>query len=153
MKIQTERLNIHLADDDEMQELIAKESNADLRRAYTEMLTLSQEKPDYREWYAVWLIDLSSGERIGDACFKGLSTEGVTEIGYGIRREYWGKGYMTEAVKAMTQWAFDRPGVRQIEAETEADNLASQKVLIHAGFKPTGTNGEEGPRFILVPER
>ncbi len=33
-------------------------------------------------------------------------------------------------------------------AETEPGNIASQRVLEKAGFIPTGTNGEEGPRFV-----
>ena len=33
---------------------------------------------------------------------------------------------------------------------TEADNLASQRVLEKAGFVPSGEYGEEGPRFVLT---
>ena len=36
-----------------------------------------------------------------------------------------------------------------ITAETEEDNPASQKVLLKAGFLPTGERGEEGPLFLL----
>ena len=33
-------------------------------------------------------------------------------------------------------------------AETDPDNIASQRVLEKAGFAPTGEQGEEGPRFL-----
>ena len=85
---------------------------------------------------------------MGDLCFKGLSADGVTEIGYGLLEEHWGKGYATEAVKAAVDWAASQQGVKTIEAETEEWNTASKRVLEKAGFVPTGKNGEEGPRFV-----
>ena len=36
-----------------------------------------------------------------------------------------------------------------LEAETDAENAASQSVLEKCGFRPNGTFGEEGPRFTL----
>lgn len=41
---------------------------------------------------------------------------------------------MTEAVRALCAWAQQQPGVRQITAETDPDNRASQRVLQKAGF-------------------
>ena len=40
-------------------------------------------------------------------------------------------------------------GVTAVEAETAPDNAASIRVLAKLGFQPTGTLGEEGPRFLL----
>lgn len=37
-----------------------------------------------------------------------------------------------------------------IAAEAEGTNLASQRVLQKAGFRPNGKRGEEGPRYTLV---
>ena len=48
----------------------------------------------------------------------------------------------------MTQWAFGNSGVIFVEAETEPDNKASQRVLEKCGFIPDG-EGKEGPRFVL----
>ena len=55
---------------------------------------------------------------------------------------------MTEAVSAMVHWASQQPGVLSIEAETEPDNIASQRVLEKTGFVPKGVFGAEGPRYI-----
>ena len=147
--ISTERLNIKIASDDEMRALIAAEEDAELKKAYGEMLSACLACPGERQWTAAWFIELKSGERIGDLCFKGLSADGVTEIGYGLLPAFWGKGYATEAVKAVAAWALSQPKVTHVEAETEPDNAASQRVLAKAGFVPTGTFGEEGPRYIL----
>jgi hypothetical protein len=54
-------------------------------------------------------------------------------------------------VKLALKWAFQDPKVAAIEAETEPDNRASQRVLEKCGFVPNGKNGKEGPRFSLMP--
>jgi RimJ/RimL family protein N-acetyltransferase len=68
---------------------------------------------------------------------------------YGILDEFQGQGYATEAVKLALKWAFDHPGVAAVEAESDPDNAASQRVLKKCGFQATGEFGEEGPRFIV----
>lgn len=47
----------------------------------------------------------------------------------------------------MTDWAFTNEDIYFIEAETEPDNKASQRILEKLEFKPDG-EGEEGPRFV-----
>lgn len=144
----TERLKIRIASDEEMQELISAQTDEGLKAAYGEMLAGCIAHPEQRQWYAVWLIYLSDGDRIGEMCFKGLSPEGTAEIGYGLLSEFWGKGYATEAVTAAVKWASQQPDVTAIEAETDDENIASQRVLEKTGFVPTGAWGEEGPRFV-----
>ncbi len=145
--IYTERLIIRPASDGEMRALISEQTDEELIEAYGEMLAACEAYPDKRLWYAAWFIELTTGERAGDLCFKGLSPDGAVEIGYGLLPEHWGKGYATEAVRAVTEWALAQPGVKTVEAETEPGNAASQRVLAKAGFLPTGAMGEEGPRF------
>ena len=146
--IKTERLNIRVASDDEMRVLISEQTIEELKIAYGEMLASCEANPEQRQWYAAWFIELPTGERIGELCFKGLSSDGIVEIGYGLLPEFWGNGYASEAVSAMTEWASKQPGVKMIEAETDVGNIASQRVLEKAGFVPTGRTGEEGPRFV-----
>ena len=145
--IQTDRLCISIASDEEMRALAEAQTEEEMKAAYEEMLAGCKAHPEQRQWYAVWLIRLTSGETVGSYCFKGLS-DGCVEIGYGLLPEYWGKGYATEAVTAAAAWASCQPGVKRIEAETDPENTASQHVLEKAGFAPTGTTGEEGPRFV-----
>lgn len=152
MKIETERLYLYPLSDDAMRKLIAAESDAEMKQAYTEMLDGCIREPQSRLWYAVWLMELkhAPGTIVGDFCFKGLQPGGMVEIGYGLRDGCCGKGYMTETVRTITTWALTQPGVTRVEAETEPANLASQKVLAACGFHPTGTIGEEGPRFYTT---
>ena len=105
--------------------------------------------PDQWDWYAMWMIEKTDGTHIGDLCFKGLREDGIAEIGYGILEEYQGQGYATEAVQAACKWAFGYAEVKSLEAETDAENAASQRVLEKCSFRPNGIIGEEGPRFTL----
>ena len=58
-----------------------------------------------------------------------------TEIGYMILPEYEGKGYVTEAVKAMLNYAFNSVGFHSVDAVIDPDNVGSEKVLLKNGFR------------------
>ena len=146
--IESKRLIIYPASREQMESFIASEPDAELKKAYTEMLEGCLRHPDQWPWYAMWMIELRDGTHIGDLCFKGLGANGAAEIGYGILEEHRGRGYASEAVDAAVNWALQQHGVTRMEAETEPDNRASQRVLEKCGFLPTGTAGEEGPRYF-----
>ena len=150
--IETKRLRIYPAAREQMEAFIAAETDTELKKAYTEMLEGCLRHPEQWQWYAMWMIELRDGTHIGDLCFKGLGANGVVEIGYGIFEEYQGQGCATEAVDAAVNWALQQPLVIRVEAETAPDNHASQRVLEKCGFLPSGTIGEEGPRFFKVME-
>ena len=148
--IETKRLKIYPSTQKQMEAFIAGQSNDVLRAAYSEMLQGCLKNPGKWEWYAIWMIELKNGTHIGELCFKGLDINGVAEIGYGISEEYQNHGYATEAVKAVLTWAFQNPEVTAVEAETDAENTASKRVLEKSGFVPNGIIGEEGPRFTVT---
>ena len=146
--LETERLRLHVASQAEMEQVTAKETNEELKKAYQEMLDGYLAHPEQGEWYAIWLVTRHDGVQVGDLSFKGLNEDGSVEIGYGIKEEFQGQGYATEAVMAAVDWALKQDGVLCVEAETEPDNAASQRVLAKCGFVPNGIVGEEGPRFV-----
>ena len=55
-------------------------------------------------------------------------------IGYDIARQYWGKGYATEAVRTIIQFGVKRMRLNRIEANVVAGNHASMRVLEKLGF-------------------
>lgn len=153
-KLKTKRLFLETATVAEMERLCAETTDPELQKAYLEMLDGCNQNLKQYAWYAAWKItDRQTGEMVGDLCFKGPQVDGAVEIGYGLKPGQEGKGYMTEAVKAMCNWALGQENVYFIFAETLADNEKSQQVLENNGFKPTGTNGEEGSRFYLEREK
>ncbi len=147
------RMKIVPADRQQMEDVIASAKDPELKKAYTEMLEGCLEHPEQWDWYAMWIIENEDGIRVGDLCFKGYEDGKNPEIGYGINDEFQGRGYATEAVKLALEWAFRHTGVAAVEAETDPDNIASQKVLAKCGFNPTGSIGEEGPRFIVYKDK
>ena len=146
--IETNRLKLYAASQAQMEAFIAEQSVDVLKAAYTEMLDGCLMHPEQWEWYAIWMIELKDGTHIGELCFKGITENGIAEIGYGIAEDYQCRGYATEAVSALTDWALVQPCVTAVLAETEQSNIASQKVLNKAGFVPTGETGEEGPLYV-----
>ena len=148
--IETKRLKIYPATQNEMEDFIDTQNNDALRAAYSEMLENCLKHSNEWEWYAIWMIELKDGTHIGELCFKGLDANGVAEIGYGILEKHQCQGYATEAVKAVLTWAFQDPTVTAIEAETDAENMSSKRVLEKCGFVPNGIIGEEGPRFTVT---
>ena len=147
--IETNRLKIYAASQEMMETLIAAQTADALKAAYTEMLNGCLSHPDQWDWYAVWMIELKDGTHIGELCFKGISADGIAEIGYGISEEYQNNGYATEAVKAVLEWAFAHPALAAVEAETDSENTASKSVLRKCGFALNGIIGEEGPRWTV----
>ena len=147
--LETGRLKIYASSQDIMEQFIEAQTAPVLKAAYTEMLNGCLDHPDQWEWYAIWMIELKDGTHIGELCFKGLSADGIAEIGYGISEEYQNNGYATEAVKAVLEWAFAHPEVAAVEAETDPCNTASKRVLEKCGFALNGVIGEEGPRWSV----
>lgn len=77
---------------------------------------------------------------IGDCGYNHFDwRERSAVIGYGLAKEYWGRGVMTGAVTAMLRWGFDELDLNRIEATTNPLNHRSARVLEKLGFKREGT--------------
>lgn len=90
-------------------------------------------------WHSFWLL-IRKTDRfvVGSADFKDYPNEnGEVEIGYGLGKEFEHNGYMTEAVKAMCDWALKQDCVSCVIAETYLENLPSQNILRRCGFSET----------------
>lgn len=152
IKLKTKRLVISPMTDDELERLIQNTEDVELAKAYGEMLDGCRKDCENRLWYTAWKLCLKENPNVmvGDVCFKGPQVNGAVEIGYGMKPEFEGMGYMTEAVKKVMEWAVSQKDVYIIYAETAPDNKASQRILEKLNFKPCEGEeavGEEGPRF------
>jgi len=63
---------------------------------------------------------------------------GTAELGYRVARHVAGRGVATAAVRDLCRVAAAQYGLRTLKAMTTHENVASQKVLIKAGFVPVG---------------
>lgn len=90
-------------------------------------------------WLSNWpIVEISRKTVIGGITFKGPPDEqGEVEIGYGIADAYQDRGYMTECIHVVVQWALQQHGVTAVIAETAKDNPASEIVLRKNDFEHT----------------
>lgn len=72
------------------------------------------------------------GLNIGNAKYR------TAEVWYKIHPSFWGKGYATEALKAVLHFVFHTLGLHRIEAGCATQNIASARVLEKAGFAKEG---------------
>ena len=61
------------------------------------------------------------------------------EVGYVLSRGYWGRGIMTEAVRAVIHFGFEELHLNRIESRCIAENMASARVMEKAGMVYEGT--------------
>jgi len=66
-------------------------------------------------------------------------------VGFWLSREARGRGVMTEAVKAVVNWARGHNGIERLYITAHPDNVASQRVAEKAGFIRVGITQHEPP--------
>ena len=107
--------------------LSAQESKVEIERRYDKL-------GSERVWF---LIEKKDGSKIG---FIGLGTfRTCWEMGYVLIPSERVKGYCTEAARLAVDYLFLSKDIVRIQAETDPENIASQKVLEKAGFQREGT--------------
>ena len=115
-----------------------------------------KEAPEQVGWWAWYFVlnDQVNNERIliGNGGFKGKPTsDGTVEIGYSVLKKFQNLGYGTEAIQALTSWAFTHPEVQRVIAETLPELKPSQRLLGKCQFTYVGQGSEEGSiRFERV---
>ncbi len=90
---------------------------------------------------APWGIELKETKRIiGTIGFVSLESEhNKAEVGYTLAKRYWNKGLMTEALKKVIEFGFEKMKLNRIEARCIKENEQSIKVLLKVGMKEEGT--------------
>ncbi|WP_321395795.1 GNAT family N-acetyltransferase [Emcibacter sp.] len=89
-------------------------------------------------------FDRETGEQVGGV--RVFSFDEVSEVGYWLARSAWGKGFGTELLRAVVAGCFTHSPIREIVAQTSADNKGSQRILEKAGFIFEGQTPEEFAR-------
>ena len=99
-----------------------------------------------------WAITLKeSGAFIGSVCLWNFRLEeGSVEIGYELLPAFHGKGYASEAICAVSQYAFSEIGFACVDALVDPKNAPSLWVLSRNGFSCCGTTKrtEDAPELI-----
>jgi ribosomal-protein-alanine N-acetyltransferase len=89
--------------------------------------------------HVLGIYENSSNDFVGTIGFFGLDEENKNgEIGFWVAKDYWNKGYMTEAVKLMTHYAFKILNYHRIYAHFHELNQAVGKILGKVGYEKEG---------------
>ena len=97
------------------------------------------QQPETKAWNR-WGISLkSNGQLVGTCGFHKWNKRDLhAEIGYDLNPEFWGKGIMTEALRAAIQNGFERMGLNRIAAIVYPQNQKSLQLLYKLGFQTEG---------------
>ncbi len=87
-------------------------------------------REDVRDYEFV-MAEKATGRVIGGC---GLYLDGAN-LGWILHRDYWGRGYTTEAARAMIGYAFGNLGVRRLTATCDAENVGSWRVMEKCGMR------------------
>ncbi len=60
------------------------------------------------------------------------------KVGYVLARDYWGQGFMTEALVTLSEWCLHQPEIWRVEAYCDVNNKASIRVMVKAGMQQEG---------------
>lgn len=122
-------------------EKISRTISPELKEAleHTILPNVADQSKNYL-YSTLWTAILKGENKmIGDLCIVGEpSPAGEIEIGYGTYDEFQGKGFMTEMVGGIIEWAKTQPAVQFIIASTDKTNTASFKVLEKNSFVKIG---------------
>ncbi len=101
-------------------------------------LSLSKEQ-DPRLKFQLAIVLPATGQLIGNAGIR-IKTAGGHEadIGYELDAQHWGRGYASEAARALVQFGFEQLRLHRISAHCLAENVASARVLEKLGMRLEG---------------
>ena len=159
--IETERLQLRSLSSADIPALFAIFGDHDVCRywsrpalaymAVAEALLREIEESFARRSLFQWgVAERATGAVVGTCTLASLSREHRrAEVGYALRRDVWGRGYMAEALPALIDFAFGTLGLHRLEADVDPRNASSIRLLEGAGFVREGYLRE---RYHLLGE-
>ncbi len=81
------------------------------------------------------IIERKTEEFIGDFSIRNIDHRHCrAEIGYTLKSEFWGRGYMKESMMATLDFAFRELNLHSLEANINPENDNSRHLLVNMGF-------------------
>ena len=100
--------------------------------------------------YGMWAVEeQASGELVGRVgCWRPEGWPGL-EVGWTLRRRFWGRGYATEAARASVAYAFEALDQTRVISLIAPENVNSIRVAERLGEKPEGEWDIFGTKVII----
>lgn len=102
-----------------------------VRKVLTENIAFYAAHPGLGSWA---VLDKATGQVMGEAGLGLLTETGEVEVGYILRKDYWGRGLGTELLKSLLNHGFSNLGLNQIVAVCNPENLASARIMEKCGM-------------------
>ncbi len=159
--LHTERLRLRALDERDAAALMKLFTDPDVlrywsHRAWTdraqalEMLSADRQAQARATALRLGLERAEGGPLIGTLSLFNLSWPNRRgEIGYALRREYWGRGLMHEALRCFMDYLFNALALHRLEADIDPRNAASARSVERLGFQREGLLRE---RWIVANE-
>lgn len=142
--LETERLFLRPLDADDVEQVFAMRSDADVMR----FIRAPQTRRESADWIQMvssrWettgigfcaVIEKSSDEFVGWCGLWRLKETDEIEIGYAVAKDFQGKGYATEAAAAVLGYGFETLRLKKIVAVARPENAASRRVMEKLGMR------------------
>jgi ribosomal-protein-alanine N-acetyltransferase len=91
-----------------------------------------------KKTFSFAVIEKKSEKLIGSASVRLSPNLAVGELGYWLGRDFWGNGYMKEALRLAVGFAFGELQLHRIFAHVFSENIRSCKLLEGLGFRKEG---------------
>ena len=139
-EIPTEHLTLLLHTPEETLASVEAMSEADRAEVSPEWLARVRAASTADPWiHGFSMVHRASGAVIGSCGYKAPpGPDAVVEIAYGVDPEHQGRGFATEAARALADFAFASGSVARVCAHTRPENNASSRVLTKCGFTLIG---------------
>ena len=150
VKLETKRLVLRRLELSDAKELFEGLRNQDgfCYYANKEKVTLEQqiesfkslaEKYENLAYYNWAIVQKSDGKIVGAINFKANDKNDSVEFSYATDEKFAGRGYMTEALNCVTDFAFSQLKANRVQGGCSVKNLASKRVMEKCGFEFEGT--------------
>lgn len=156
--LETERLALRRFTRDDLDWFAALYDDPDVARflggvkTRAQAETLFQERVlDYYDKHpglGVWMTtDRTSGEPLGFHVLNYIAGETIIQVGFGLLKPAWGRGFATEGAFAMLQYGFAGLGFNRIAGMASHANVASLRVLEKIGLARRGDRTFPDPLY------
>lgn len=147
-QLETERLVLRDLAESDSSALFQNYSDEDIAKNFLDAPLTDMEqaiqfieafRAEFRQGEAItWAVSLKGTNEFIGTCSYMIEANSCAEIGYDLSKAHWGKGLMSEALRAIIEYGFDELGLREIKADTLSENTRSVKLLERLGFRLDG---------------
>ena len=144
--LETKRLLLRAITAEDRQAIFGNFSDPDVANWFFDKPLTTLEQTD--EIIRVFLDDAETGKGftwaillkedlhfLGTCSYSNVEPGCQAEIGFDLAKEYWGRGFMVEALRAVIEYGFRSMGLEKIVADTYSHNLQARRVLEKLNFQ------------------